>query len=80
MKDLSLALNDAPVARDMADHQPVRRGADDWAGAAKPLLAILLYVLLWALAIAVWGLPGLFLPAVAKTFAMVIVLVLITRG
>ena len=80
MKDLSLDLIDAPVALDMAHHQSPRSGADDWAGATKPLLAILLYVLLWALSIAVWGLPALFLPAVAKAFAMVVVLVLITRG
>ncbi|MFV1529434.1 MULTISPECIES: hypothetical protein [unclassified Phaeobacter] len=49
-------------------------------GATKALLAILLYVLLWGLAVAIWGLPALFLPAVAKTGIMFVVLVMITRG
>ncbi|UWR89161.1 hypothetical protein [Phaeobacter inhibens] len=52
----------------------------DQANATKALLAILLYVLLWGLAVAIWGLPALFLPAVAKTAIMFVILVSITRG
>ncbi|AXT36436.1 hypothetical protein D1820_16420 [Phaeobacter sp. LSS9] len=52
----------------------------DQANATKALLAILLYVLLWGLAVAIWGLPALFLPAVAKTAIMFVILLSITRG
>ena len=37
-------------------------------------------VVLWATAVAVFGLPGLFIPAVLLTPAMFVVLLLITTG
>ncbi|KII12700.1 hypothetical protein [Phaeobacter sp. S60] len=66
----------APAAPSPVTHSDSR----DQANATKALLAILLYVLLWGLAVAIWGLPALFLPAVAKTAIMFVILVSITRG
>jgi hypothetical protein len=45
-----------------------------------PLYAILVLVLVWIAAIATWGLPALYLPAVVAAVLMLGVLVAITRG
>ena len=45
-----------------------------------PLAFALTLILLWACAVAIWGLPALYLPAVAAVPVMLTLLVLITQG
>lgn len=56
--------------------------AREWAegDADFPFFLILAFVLAWACAVMIWGLPALVLPAVALAPAMLAMLVLITRG
>lgn len=56
----------------------IRRELSDRANV--PLLVVALLVVLWAMAIVTWGIPALYLPAVAAAPCMIVVLVLITRG
>lgn len=44
------------------------------------LLSVLLFVVAWAGSIVTWGLPGLFIPAVALVPVLIVGLVIITRG
>ena len=46
----------------------------------NPLYLILALVSLWASAVVIWGLPALYLPAVALAPLCLVMLVLITRG
>lgn len=46
----------------------------------NPLYLILALVCLWASAVVIWGLPALYLPAVALAPLCLVMLVLITRG
>ncbi|APG48066.1 hypothetical protein [Phaeobacter porticola] len=69
-----------PRTATAATASPPPRTDSTQVNATKALLAILFYVLLWGLAVAIWGLPALFLPAVAKTGIMFVLLVMITRG
>ena len=48
--------------------------------AAKMFLAIAVYLALWAASVVTWGLPGLYLPAVAQVPVIFILLMMITRG
>ena len=45
-----------------------------------PLYLILALVSIWGIAILTWGLPALYLPAVAASPLMLLVLVAISRG
>lgn len=45
-----------------------------------PLYVILVLAMVWIAAISVWGLPALYLPAVAVGPLMLVVLVALTRG
>ncbi|WP_417587947.1 hypothetical protein [Pararhodobacter oceanensis] len=53
-----------------------------WAamGEHAPLYVVLVVVALWASAVAIFGLPGLYLPAVGFAPMMIAMLVAITRG
>lgn len=53
-----------------------------WAamGEHAPLVVVLVVVALWASAVAIFGLPGLYLPAVAFSPVMIGILVAITQG
>ena len=66
---------DAAAATAATHAAPAARGAE-----AKLLLALVLAVVLWGGAIALWGLPGLILPAVVLTPLMILTLVLISAG
>ncbi len=80
MNDMTFDHTQHPTAPSATAPSPVRPPETrNQANATKALLAILLYVLLWGLAVAIWGLPALFLPAVAKTAVMFVILVSITR-
>ncbi|UWR61344.1 hypothetical protein [Phaeobacter inhibens] len=80
MNDMTFDHTQHPTAPSSTAPSPVRPSETrNQANATKALLAILLYVLLWGLAVAIWGLPALFLPAVAKTAVMFVILVSITR-
>ncbi|KAE9630158.1 hypothetical protein FEE96_17955 [Parasedimentitalea maritima] len=47
---------------------------------AKMFLAIAVFLLLWALSVVTWGIPGLYMPAVAMVPVIFAILMLITRG
>lgn len=46
----------------------------------RPFLAILAALVLWGIAIMLWGLPGLFVPAVVLTPVVFLLLLAISRG
>jgi len=48
--------------------------------AAKILLTVLFAVVGWGLSIATWGVPGLYIPALAMVPVMMGILLLISRG
>ncbi|MCM2562350.1 hypothetical protein M8756_09315 [Lutimaribacter sp. EGI FJ00015] len=48
--------------------------------ARKILLTVLLALVGWGLAIAQWGVPGLYIPALAMVPVMYVVLIMISRG
>ncbi|GAB4266913.1 MAG: hypothetical protein Kow0013_16400 [Pararhodobacter sp.] len=54
----------------------------EWAegDADYPLYLVVALVSIWGLAIMTWGLPALYLPAVAFSPVMLLILVLLTRG
>jgi hypothetical protein len=72
----------APTPGFLARHIPliglIRRELSDRANV--PLLVIALLLTLWAMAIVTWGIPALYLPAVAAAPCMIVMLVMITRG
>lgn len=45
-----------------------------------PLVFAVTLILVWACAVAIWGLPALYLPAVAAVPVMFVFLILITLG
>lgn len=47
---------------------------------ARILMSVLLFVALWAASFMTWGVPGLYIPAVALVPVIVVALVVITRG
>ena len=55
------------------------RDPDD-AAAAPILLTVLLLLVGWGISVALWGIPGLYIPALAMVPVMWIVLLLISRG
>jgi hypothetical protein len=54
----------------------------EWAegDADYPLYLVVALVSIWGIAIMTWGLPALYLPAVAFSPIMLMILVLLTRG
>jgi len=52
----------------------------DTALAAKLLLAVLVFLAGWATSVALWGIPGLYIPALALVPVIYVVLILISRG
>ena len=48
--------------------------------AAKILLIVLVALAGWGVSIATWGIPGLYLPALALVPVMYLILILISRG
>ncbi|WP_306152983.1 hypothetical protein [Roseovarius sp. MMSF_3281] len=48
--------------------------------AAKILITVLLAVIGWGLSVATWGIPGLYIPALAMVPVMMGILLLISRG
>ena len=56
--------------------------AREWAegDADFPFFLVLALVLAWACGVAIWGLPALYLPAVALAPGMLAMLVVLTRG
>ena len=46
----------------------------------KMFLAIAAFLALWALSVVTWGVPGLYIPAVAMVPVIFALLMLVTRG
>jgi len=65
---------------DDTTHHPMTDNAGETATAIKIILAIVVLLVLWAGSVVLWGIPGLYLPAVALTAVIYIVLVLLSRG
>lgn len=49
-------------------------------GAAEAFAAVFLLLVIWGTCVALWGLPGLYLPAVAATPVMMLTILRITLG
>lgn len=54
--------------------------SDEDALARKILFTVLMALVAWGLAIAQWGVPGLYIPALAMVPVMYILLIWISRG
>jgi fatty acid desaturase len=54
--------------------------ADESRLAAKILVTVLFALIGWGLSIATWGIPGLYIPALAMVPVMMGILLLISRG
>lgn len=59
-----------------AEQDPLSEGAV----VARILLSVFLFLTLWAGAVVTWGLPGLYIPAVAMVPVIFVGLMVITRG
>ncbi|SDO45322.1 hypothetical protein SAMN05216196_105351 [Lutimaribacter pacificus] len=69
------------LADTQTSHAPATRPArDETVLARKILLTVLMVLIAWGLAIAKWGVPGLYLPALAMVPVMYVILILISRG
>lgn len=71
-----MTLTDTTTARDVthADH-------DADAAAVVPIfLGLAVFIAGWATSIALWGIPGLYIPALALVPVMWVLLLLISRG
>lgn len=55
-------------------------GVNEGRLAAKILVTVLFAVVGWGLSIATWGIPGLYIPALAMVPVMMVILLLISRG
>lgn len=69
-------MTDISLAPATAAHAPV----SETKRTALILAAVAVYVGLWATAVVQYGVPGLYLPALAKVPVMWVVLILISRG
>jgi fatty acid desaturase len=65
-----------PAAQD--DDQAARTKATKLEG--RILLAVLIGLVCWGLSIFTWGVPGLYIPALALVPVMYVLLILISRG
>ncbi|NIZ61500.1 hypothetical protein DL239_10975 [Sedimentitalea sp. CY04] len=62
-------------------HSPTNQTAkSEMSTDAKMFLAIAVFLALWALSVVIWGIPGLYMPAVALVPVIFGLLMLITRG
>ncbi len=61
-------------------HADTTSEADEKALALKIILTVLFVLVAWGLAIFMFGVPGLYIPAVAVTPVMYIILITIARG
>ena len=69
----------------MTAHTPTHAATADPAKresvlAAKILLIVLVALAGWGVSIAIWGIPGLYLPALALVPVIYLMLILISRG
>lgn len=63
---------------DHANHADAR-DADD-AAVLPILLSVAVFIAAWATSIVIWGIPGLYIPALALVPVMWVLLLLISRG
>jgi hypothetical protein len=67
----------------LADTQTVQAthtASDETVLTRKILLTVLAALIGWGLSVAQWGIPGLYIPALAMVPVMYVVLILISRG
>ncbi|WP_101065361.1 hypothetical protein [Roseovarius salinarum] len=63
-----------------ADHATSQKDTGETATFLKILLTVVLLLAGWALAVVQWGVPGLYIPALASVPVIMIVLLMITKG
>lgn len=69
------------LADTQTSHAPAAKPAtDETVLGRKILLTVLMVLIAWGLAIAKWGVPGLYIPALAMVPVMYVILILISRG
>lgn len=61
-------------------HHATKSTDDEASDVKKILLTVLLALVAWGISIATWGVPGLYLPAVALTPIMYILLITVAKG
>ncbi len=64
-----------------ADHaHPTTDASSENRRDARILLTVLVALALWGVSIAIWGVPGLYIPALCLVPVMYVILILISRG
>ena len=73
-------MNMKPANNPETDHADDTGSTSENARAAKIMVAILLLLVAWGMAIFVWGVPGLYIPAVALVPVIWIALITMAAG
>lgn len=63
-----------------APHAPAKSHDPDAAAVGPILLSVAVFLAGWATSIALWGIPGLYIPALALVPVMWVMLIWISRG
>lgn len=80
MTDMTPALDTAPPSGADAPPHAASDAATERNLEARILITVLLALLAWGAAFWTWGLPGLYLPALAMVPVCYLLLILISRG
>ncbi|WP_439526284.1 hypothetical protein [Roseovarius mucosus] len=70
----------ATTAPTTAAHDTAKSHDPDAAAVGPILLSVAVFLAGWATSIAIWGIPGLYIPALALVPVIWVMLVLISRG
>ena len=70
----------ATTAPTTAAHNPAKSHDPDAAAVGPILLSVAVFLAGWATSIAIWGIPGLYIPALALVPVIWVMLILISRG
>lgn len=68
------------MATDTDDHAHAAHDKSFTKTEAMLLVTVLFVLIAWGLSVFTWGVPGLYIPALAMVPVMYVVLILITRG
>jgi hypothetical protein len=71
-----MTLTDTTTAHDL----PQAHDDADAAAVGPILLSLAVFIAGWAVSVALWGIPGLYIPALALVPVMWVVLLIISRG
>lgn len=68
------------TGNDTQDNPEVDDNGDDTALVKKILLALVIILAAWGAAIFKWGVPGLYIPALASVPLIYLILIIVARG